>query len=183
MLAELRQKLTYLSNLEDALFLQRFFKTAPGQYGEGDIFRGIRVPVLRRLSKEYRLIHLDQVISLLQSAFHEDRLLALFILILKYAKANSRSMWERRIAILATFHFIKREKFDETLKIAEILLADKEDLIHKAVGWMLREVGKRDAECEESFLNCHYQQMPRTMLRYAIEKYSQEKRLDYLKRH
>ena len=232
MLAELRQKLICLSNPEDAMFLQRFFKTGPGQYGEGDIFRGIRVPVLRKLSKQYLLIPLDQVSSLLQSAYHEDRLLALFILVLKYAKAdegtrdniyalylgntafinnwdlvdasaehivgafvsdksreplyqlaNSRSMWERRIAILATFHFIKREKFDETLKIAEILLADKEDLIHKAVGWMLREVGKRDAECEESFLNCHYQQMPRTMLRYAIEKYSQEKRLDYLKRH
>ena len=232
MLAELRQKLICLSNPEDAMFLQRFFKTGPGQYGEGDIFRGIRVPVLRRLSKEYKLIPLEQVISLLQSAHHEDRLLALFILVLKYVKAdddtrniiyslylsntalinnwdlvdasaehivgayvsdkskeplyqlaNSRSMWERRIAILATFHFIKRERFDETLKIAEILLADKEDLIHKAVGWMLREVGKRDAECEESFLNSHYQQMPRTMLRYAIEKYSQETRLDYLKKH
>ena len=202
MLAELRHKLIALTNHEDAMFLQRFFKTGPGQYGEGDLFRGIRVPVLRRLSKEYQLIPLEHVVSLLQSAYHEDRLLALFILVLKYAKdnegmrdiiyslymgntafinnwdlvdasaehvvgayvsdksreplyqlANSRSMWERRIAILATFHFIKRESFEETLKIAEILLTDKEDLIHKAVGWMLREVGKRDIQCEDSFLN------------------------------
>jgi len=231
MLAELRQKLICLSKPEDAMFLQRFFKTSSGQYGEGDIFRGIRVPVLRKLSKEYQLIPLEQVVSMLQSAYHEYRLLALFILVLKYAKANeggkdniytlylgntalinnwdlvdasaehivgayvsdkskeplyqlanSPSIWERRIAILATFHFIKRERFDETLKIAEILLTDKEDLIHKAVGWMLREVGKRDAECEDSFLNSHYHKMPRTMLRYAIEKYSQDKRLDYLKR-
>ena len=231
MLAELRDKLIALTNPEDAMFLQRFFKTGPGQYGEGDLFRGIRVPVLRRLSKEYQLIPLEHVVSLLQSAYHEDRLLALFILVLKYAKgnkgmrdiiyslymgntafinnwdlvdasaehvvgayvsdksreplyqlANSRSMWERRIAILATFHFIKRERFEETLKIAEILLTDKEDLIHKAVGWMLREVGKRDIQCEDSFLNTHYRQMPRTMLRYAIEKYAQEKRLVYLKK-
>ena len=231
MLAELRHKLITLTNPEDAMFLQRFFKTGPGQYGEGDLFRGIRVPVLRRLSKEYQLIPLEHVVSLLQSAYHEDRLLALFILVLKYAKnnegmreiiyslymgntafinnwdlvdasaehvvgayvsdksgeplyqlANSRSMWERRIAILATFHFIKRERFEETLKIAEILLTDKEDLIHKAVGWMLREVGKRDIHCEDSFLNTHYRQMPRTMLRYAIEKYAQEKRLVYLKK-
>jgi len=231
MLAELRHKLIALTNHEDAMFLQRFFKTGPGQYGEGDLFRGIRVPVLRRLSKEYQLIPLEHVVSLLQSAYHEDRLLALFILVLKYAKdnegmrdiiyslymgntafinnwdlvdasaehvvgayvsdksreplyqlANSRSMWERRIAILATFHFIKRESFEETLKIAEILLTDKEDLIHKAVGWMLREVGKRDIQCEDSFLNTHYRQMPRTMLRYAIEKYAQEKRLVYLKK-
>ncbi len=88
MLAELRQKLICLSNPEDAMFLQRFFKTGPGQYGEGDIFRGIRVPVLRKLSKQYLLIPLDQVSSLLQSAYHEDRLLALFILVLKYAKNN-----------------------------------------------------------------------------------------------
>ncbi|MFZ4860105.1 MAG: DNA alkylation repair protein [Desulfuromonadaceae bacterium] len=231
MLAELRHKLIALTNHEDAMFLQRFFKTGPGQYGEGDLFRGIRVPVLRRLSKEYQLIPLEHVVSLLQSAYHEDRLLALFILVLKYAKdnegmrdiiyslymgntafinnwdlvdasaehvvgayvsdksreplyqlANSRSMWERRIAILATFHFIKRDSFEEALKIAEILLADKEDLIHKAVGWMLREVGKRDIQCEDSFLNTHYRQMPRTMLRYAIEKYAQEKRLAYLKK-
>jgi len=230
MLVELQHKLIALTNPEDAMFLQRFFKTGPGQYGEGDLFRGIRVPVLRRLSKEYQLIPLEHVVSLLQSAYHEDRILALFILVMKYGKANenmrgiiyslymgntafinnwdlvdasaehvvgayvsdksreplyqlaySRSMWERRIAILATFHFIKRGCFDETLKIAEILLADKEDLIHKAVGWMLREVGKRDIRCEDSFLDTHYRQMPRTMLRYAIEKHPQEKRLVYLK--
>ena len=212
------------------MFLQRFFKTGTGQYGEGDIFRGIRVPVLRRLSREYQLIPLEHVVSLLQSAYHEDRLLALFILVLKYGKANddmrdiiyslymgntafinnwdlvdasaehvvgayvsdksreplyqlanSGSLWERRIAILATFYFIKRGSFDETLKIAEKLLTDKEYLIHKAVGWMLREVGKRDIQCEDSFLDTCYRQMPRTMLRYAIEKHPQEKRLTYMK--
>ncbi|MEI6207488.1 MAG: DNA alkylation repair protein [Desulfuromonadales bacterium] len=231
MLTELQHKLIALSNPEDARFLQRFFKTGTGQYGEGDLFRGIRVPVLRKLSKEYQIIPLEHIISLLQSAYHEERLLALFILVLKYAKgnenmrgiiyslymgntafinnwdlvdasaehvvgaytsdkskeplyqlANSRSMWERRIAILATFRFIKHGSFDETLKIAKILLTDKEDLIHKAVGWMLREVGKRDIQCEDSFLDTHYRQMPRTMLRYAIEKYQQDKRLAYLNR-
>ena len=230
MLAEIQHKLITLTNPEDAMFLQKFFKTGTGQYGEGDIFRGIRVPVLRRLSREYQQIPLEHVVSLLQSAYHEDRLLALFILVLKYGKANedmrgiiyslylgntafinnwdlvdasaehvvgayvsdksreplyklasSRILWERRIAILATFYFIKRGSFDETLKIAEILLTDKEDLIHKAVGWMLREVGKRDIQCEDSFLDTCYRQMPRTMLRYAIEKHPQEKRLTYMK--
>jgi 3-methyladenine DNA glycosylase AlkD len=98
-----------------------------------------------------------------------------------YRLARSRIIWERRIAILATFHFIKRGAFDETLGIAGILLTDREDLIHKAVGWMLREVGKRDLQAEETFLRVHYRQMPRTMLRYAIERFPEEKRLGYLK--
>lgn len=231
MIDEIQSQLASLSNSEDGLFLQRFFKTGPGQYGEGDLFRGIRVPELRRLSKVHQDIPLEHVERLLHSAYHEDRLLALLILVRKYAKADearkagiyalylshtrfinnwdlvdataehivgaylsdksreplhqlarSRSIWERRIAILATFHFIKRDKFDETLSIAEILLTDKEDLIHKAVGWMLREVGKRDSQREEAFLSAHYTQMPRTMLRYAIEKFPQDKRRRYLKK-
>ena len=95
--------------------------------------------------------------------------------------ASSVSLWERRIAIIATSHYIKRNSFDSTLRIATGLLTDKEDLIHKAVGWMLREVGKRDLQREEGFLLTHYRQMPRTMLRYAIEKFPEERRQGYLK--
>ena len=230
MLDEIQSQLVSLSNPADGLFLQKYFKTGPGQYGEGDIFRGIRIPVLRRLSKQYQDIPLELAKRLLHSEHHEDRLLALLILARRYARtdeagktviyemylghtrfinnwdlvdasaehiigaylgdknkeplyqlARSRSIWERRMAILATFHYIKGGKFDETLGIAGILLTDREDLIHKAVGWMLREVGKRDLQKEEEFLGAHYKQMPRTMLRYAIEKFPPDKRLRYLK--
>ncbi len=230
MIDELQRQLVSLSNPEDALFLQKFFKTGPGQYGEGDLFRGIRVPVLRKLSRAHKTIPLETTKNLLHSAYHEDRLLALLILIRTYAAsdetgrgdiymlyldntrfinnwdlvdtsaehivgaylsdksqeplyqlARSGSLWERRIAILATFHFIKRGRFDLTLRIAEILLNDPEDLIHKASGWMLREVGKRDMHREEAFLGAYYRQMPRTMLRYAIEKFPQDRRIGYLK--
>jgi len=217
MIDEIQSELSILANAEDGLFLQRFFKTGPGQYGEGDLFRGIRVPALRRLSRTHQKIPLEQVEQLLQSAYHEDRLLALLILVRQYARAEeakqatiyklyisntkfinnwdlvdssaehiigaylidksqkpldqlarSRSIWERRIAILSTFYFIRRGKFETTLRIAERLLTDKEDLIHKAVGWMLREIGNRDLKKEEAFLKTHYREMPRTMLRYAI---------------
>lgn len=230
MIVTIQSQLINFSNAEDGAFLQRFFKTGPGQYGEGDLFRGIRVPVLRRLSKTHQDLPLELSEQLLHSAYHEDRLLALLILVRKFAHADetgradiytlyldntrfinnwdlvdtsaehivgaylsdkskeplyrltqSGRLWERRIAILATFHFIKRGKFDETLRIAEMLLTDKQDLIHKAVGWMLREAGKRDMQREEAFLGAHYRQMPRTMLRYAIEKFPQDKRLIYLK--
>jgi len=230
MIHEIQSQLLSLANPEDALFLQKYFKTGPGQYGAGDLFRGIRVPVLRKLSLAHQGISLEAAHQLLQSPHHEDRLLSLLILVLKYAKADltgqssiyrlyldntrfinnwdlvdssaehivgaqlkdssqepleqlsrSESLWERRIAIIATFHYIKRESFDATITIAERLLTDREDLIHKAVGWMLREVGKRDLQKEEDFLRAHHRQMPRTMLRYAIEKFPEEKRLAYLK--
>jgi len=98
-----------------------------------------------------------------------------------HALAHSESIWERRIAIMSTFHFIKNNEFDETISIVEILVYDSEDLIHKAVGWMLREVGKRDRDKEEFFLKKHYRSMPRTMLRYAIEKFPENLRQQYLK--
>jgi len=227
--ASIRKELRRLANREIAEHSQRFFKTAKGQYGEGDRFLGIRVPVLRNTAKKYRGISVEDTFRLLKSEFHEERLLALILLvnisikaddegkkaIYKLYLANTRfvnnwdlvdssaehivgaylrrrdrrpiydlavseELWERRIAIMSTFHFIKHNEFDDTLRIAEILLADGEDLIHKAVGWMLREVGKRDIEAEERFLKKHYRQMPRTMLRYAIEKFPMPERKRYL---
>ena len=213
-----------MGNKTAAEHARRYFKTGPGQYGEGDLFLGIRVPVLRQLTKEYSDIALDDAVELLRSPLHEVRLLALLIMILQYKRggnetaiyraylanthcinswdlvdcsaadivgahlferdrkplyrlAKSKSLWERRIAIVATFYFIRRNQFDDTLAIAELLLNDKEDLIHKAVGWMLREVGKRDLKLEEDFLTPRYKQMPRTLLRYAIECFPEPKRM------
>ncbi len=227
---EIQEELARLGNAQQAVILQRFFKTGPGEYGEGDRFRGIRAPVLRKLARKYRQVPLAEAADLLRSEFHEDRLLALFILIDHYYKgeggvrsnihhlylehttfvnnwdlvdasaphlvghylgdrakdpltrlAASSVLWERRIAIMATFAFIKEGDFDETLRIAGLLLADREDLIHKAMGWMLREVGKRDMTVAEAFLRAHHQEMPRTMLRYAIEKFPEARRQAYLK--
>ncbi|MDQ5988111.1 MAG: hypothetical protein CSYNP_03867 [Syntrophus sp. SKADARSKE-3] len=227
---EIQKELSDISNPQDAAFLQGYFKTGLGQYGEGDLFRGIRVPALRKLSRKYRDITLDATESLLHSAFHEDRLLALLILVCKFERADeagrsaiylkylestffinnwdlvdlsapnivgaylngscrdmlfklarSKSLWERRIAVLATFHFIRNSDFADSLKIAVLLLEDRQDLIHKAVGWMLREIGKRDLEAEEAFLLKHYRQMPRTMLRYAIERFPEDRRMGYLR--
>jgi 3-methyladenine DNA glycosylase AlkD len=207
---------------------QRFFKTAKGEYGYGDKFLGIRVPVLRKHVKLWQDIRLEQVATLLKSGFHEERLLALLLLVrqfssgdddhktaiynlylnhtryinnwdlvdssahlilgpylerrdrqLLYELSDSANFWERRMAIMATFHFIKQEEFEDALKIAARLLRDDEDLIHKAVGWMLREVGKRNLVVEKAFLKAHYSQMPRTMLRYAIEKFPDKERKAY----
>ena len=229
--ATIQMELKRLGNSQMALFSQRFFKTGPGEYGAGDVFRGIRVPVLKRIAKEHRDLSSSETTKLLRSQYHEDRLVALLILnhqfirgdhvirkaiyrsYLKstrfinswdlvdasapqivgaflwdkdrkelYNLARSRNLWKRRIAILATFHFIKRGETRDTLKIASILLSDSEDLIHKAVGWMLREVGKRDLEAEEKFLRKHHRSMPRTMLRYAIERFPEPKRRRYLDR-
>lgn len=227
---EIRAMLRKLGNKRRAAISQRFFKTGPGEYGEGDCFLGITVPELRKLAKEYQAIALAEVAQILRSTIHEERLLALLILIRAYARGDARfkekiynlylkntryinnwdlvdtsaehivgaflmdkgkkplyalvqssDLWERRIAIMATFHFIKGGQFTETLKIARMLLSDKEDLIHKAVGWMLREVGKRLLQAEEQFLKAHYKKMPRTMLRYAIERFPEAKRQRYLK--
>ena len=227
---EIRARLRKLGDKERAKNSQWFFKTGPGEYGEGDRFLGIKVPELRKLAKEYQAIPLTEVTHILKSHIHEERLLALLILVRAFAKgderlkekiyhfyldntlyinnwdlvdlsavyivgaflmakskktlytlAKSNNMWERRIAIIATFYFIREGEFTESMKIARMLLSDKEDLIHKAVGWMLREVGKRHLATEERFLKEHYKKMPRTMLRYAIERFPESKRQRYLK--
>lgn len=225
----IKNELIHLSNPAIAEHSLRFFKTGKGEYAEGDQFLGIRVPILRKLAKKYRGISIDEAFELLQSVYHEQRLLALFFLIdlfkygteedqtsiyhgyLKhirfinnwdlvdssaqyivgaylsprdkqpiYRLATSSNLWERRIAILSTFFDIKQNKFEHAIRISEILLTDKEDLIHKAVGWMLREIGKRDISVERKFLDKHHNVMPRTMLRYAIEKFPKQERGVYL---
>lgn len=225
--------ITSLKDLADpgtADHSQRFFKTGKGEYGEGDIFLGIRVPVLRKCARQLRATGLEDTLELLKSPFHEARLLALFMLVARYSKGArgekqaiyraylgnteyvnnwdlvdssaehivgawlsdrdreplyrlvvSKSLWERRIGIMSTFRFVKQDDFKDTLKIAKMLLDDGEDLIHKAVGWMLREVGNRNMAVEETFLIEHYQDMQRTMLRYAIEKFPENERQAYLK--
>ncbi|HEX7318695.1 MAG TPA: DNA alkylation repair protein [Pyrinomonadaceae bacterium] len=227
---ELQERLKALGDARVAASSRRFFKTGPGEYGAGDLFRGIRVPVLRALAKEYQSVSSQEAGRLLRSPFHEDRLLALLLLVRLYARgdeaarekiyrlylkntryinnwdlvdssaehivgahlrergrgplrllAKSADLWERRIAVLATFHYVKRGEFEETFRVARALLSDREDLIHKAVGWMLREVGKRDPLAEDGFLKKHYRRMPRTMLRYAVERFPEEKRRRYLK--
>jgi 3-methyladenine DNA glycosylase AlkD len=227
---EIRARLQKLGTKKRAKGSQRYFKTGPGEYGDGDIFIGVTVPELRRLATEYQSITLREVIQLLRSTIHEERLLALLLLVRAYAKADARTkkhiydlylenthyinnwdlvdasamhivgaflvgkskktlhnltrsnnLWERRIAVMATFHFIKYGEFAASLAIARTLLSDEEDLIHKAVGWMLREIGKRDIQVEEQFLKKHYKRMPRTMLRYAIEQFPEAKRQRYLK--
>lgn len=230
MIPAIQKELEDLGEVSRVAILQRFFKTGPGEYATGDRFRGIRVPVLRRLARKYQDISLADAGHLLQSPFHEDRWLALLILIRHYYRgdqgvrekihrfylehtqfvnnwdlvdasaphlvghyleghrdetltrlAASGNLWERRIAIIATFHFIKKNDFDETLRIARLLLGDREDLIHKAVGWMLREVEKRETTVAENFLQTYYRNMPRTMLRYAIERLPEARRQAYLK--
>ncbi|MBE9544061.1 MAG: DNA alkylation repair protein [Proteobacteria bacterium] len=227
---DVQRRLKKLGNPEHAAISQRFFKTGPGEYGEGDIFIGIRVPVLRKLVKEFKDLATREVEILLRSPIHEERLLAILLLVyifnkgedevkkdiydlylkstefinnwdlvdvsaehivgaylkdknraLLYRLAGSKDLWERRISIMATFHFVKHREFSETIKICSMLLSDRHDLIHKACGWMLREIGKRDLKTEETFLKEHYRKMPRTMLRYAIEKFPENKRQRYLR--
>lgn len=229
-LDNLRKELHALADPEKAKNLSRFFKTAKGEYGEGDIFLGITVPDQRIVVKKYQDLPLQEIGTLLQSTIHEERLVALLILVRQYKKgdsvtkkviyefylghsgsinnwdlvdssaayiagpyledksidvlknfAHSQNLWERRIAMLSTFYFIKQERHQEAFTIAEILMNDSHDLIHKAVGWMLREVGKHcGEEIEEEFLQRHYQTMPRTMLRYAIEHFPREKKRFYM---
>lgn len=229
-LTEIRKAISKQKNPTQAVNLQRFFKTGKGEYGEGDIFYGIKVPEQRIIAKQFKDLALDDLKNLILSKVHEERLIAAFILVdqfksgdekkkkiifnfylknrkginnwdlvdlsapkivgaylidkekdLLYKFARSKDLWEKRMSIISTQAFIREHYFDDTLNISEILLSDKHDLIHKAVGWMLREVGNRDMETEEEFLRKHYKKMPRTMLRYAIEKFTEQKRNAYLK--
>lgn len=224
---ELKQK----RDAEQARLLQRFFKTGPGEYGEGDRFLGLRVPEVRKIARGHADLASDELSKLLAEEWHEARLAALLILVEQFKRgdeatrraiyrfylthtchinnwdlvdlsaphivggwllersraplrklARSTILWERRIAILATFNFIRYGQYDDALAIAESLLGDHEDLIHKALGWMLREVGKRDQPRLEVFLHEHYTQLPRTTLRYAIERFPEKLRRQYLKR-
>ncbi len=227
--SEIRSKLRTYASSEKAAVLRRFFKTGPGEYGEGDAFVGVMVPDIRKVAREFSAATLSDIMKLLASPIHEERLLALIMLVRAYRAgddasrekifglylrntrhinnwdlvdlsaphivgkhlsgsgrsrlytlARSRDLWQRRIAILSTLSFIRQNDFADTLKIAGMLLSDEHDLIHKAVGWMLREVGKRSAAAEEKFLLRHYKKMPRTMLRYAIERFPAAKRKKYL---
>ena len=229
-LCELCECLRREASPKDAGFLQRFFKTGPGEYGAGDKFIGIRVPVTRKLAREFRGLPRRAVVALLQSPIHEERLLALIILVNAYQRgddteraeiyklylaqldrvnnwdlvdssapyiigpyllnrsrkilfrlARSQNLWHRRVAVLATFYFIRQGDFTDTLRLAERLREDEHDLMHKAIGWMLREIGKRDVAVLRRFLDQHAALMPRTMLRYAIEKLSERERRRYLR--
>jgi 3-methyladenine DNA glycosylase AlkD len=228
----IRKELLALIDPEKAVILPRFFKTGPGQYGEGDKFHGVVVPKIRKVAMTHSSASTEDILTLLHSEYHEERLTALIILIEQYKQgddsrkedifrlylaqtnrinnwdlvdlsaphivgahlfgkrysiltklAESPDLWERRISILATHYFIRRGESRETLRIAKKLLNDHHDLIHKAVGWMLREVGKHcSPEAEQAFLDAHAAVMPRTMLRYAIERFPENLRAYYLKK-
>jgi len=227
---KIQKRLRRFATKEKAEVLQRFFKTGPGQYGEGDRFLGVMVPNIRRVVQEFRDAPLPEVVELIRSPWHEERVLALLILVdqfergdealrkkiyslylkntrsinnwdlvdlsapkivgpyldggsraLLYRFVRSKNLWERRIAILATFPYIRKGDFADALSLSEKLLADEEDLMRKAVGWMLREVGKKDVTVLEGFLKKHHRRMPRTALRYAIERFPEAKRKKYLK--
>lgn len=235
MINKLRKELEKLANPQKAKVYQRFFKTGKGEYGEGDVFLGLTVPQSREIAIKYKDLEFDNIKKLLQSKIHEERLIALLILVhrfnqkdkkddkekkkifdfylantkyinnwdlvdlsadkivgqylldksknILFSLARSKNLWERRISIVATYQFIKDGRYQETLTISKMLINDKNDLIHKAVGWMLREVGKLGSqEILEKFLKMHYKKMPRTMLRYAIERFPEKLRKKYLSR-
>ncbi len=228
-LREFEKRIKAESNKQQAKSLQWFFKTGVGEYGEGDVFAGIKMPVQRQIAKEFKNLNFDDIRELIVSKIHEERMIGLLILQGKYEQgdekekekvfkfyirnrkainnwdlvdisapkivgehllerdkkllhdfARSKNLWERRIAILSTFTFIRAGKFGTTFNISDILLDDSHALIHKAVGWMLREIGKKNLNAEEKFLKPRYKKMPRTMLRYAIEKFPEVKRKKYL---
>lgn len=232
---KLENVLKQAEDSEKAKLCGRFFKTGKGEYGEGDKFLGINVPSQRKISKEFGDLDMNEIQELLDSGYHEKRVIGLFILIIKYEKAceekdnktkkqifefylenaaknnvnnwdlvdisapnivgnylldknrdilyelvKSNNLWEKRISIISTLAFIRQKDLKDTIKISEILLFDKHDLIHKSVGWMLREAGKRDIEVLRKFLKENYKKMPRTMLRYSIEKFSVNERKEWL---
>lgn len=233
MIPSVRQALHSYANAEKARTLKKFFKTGKGEYAEGDQFIGVGVPNIRKVAKRFEELTLSKVLTLLSSHIHEERLLALLILVRQYQRGasaiqqqivkaylanlehvnnwdlvdssapyilgaelfkknrrhravlyrlgGSSRLWDRRVAVIATYHFIKHGEFADTLKLTKRLLKDPEDLMHKAAGWMLREVGKQDQRVLEDFLSINAHRMPRIMLRYAIERFPEAKRQAYLK--
>ncbi len=226
---DVRRELHRIADPRIAEHSAGYFKTGPGEYGEGDRFLGIRVPEQRKIARRFRTLPLPHVETLLTSEYHEERLTALLILVEQFRRGNeahreavfdvymrnlervnnwdlvdtsaphivgaylqqtsrallyelaaAENLWKRRVAVLATSRFIGDGDFDDTLRLAEMLLDDGHDLLHKAVGWMLREVGNRDRATLETFLSTHHARMPRTMLRYAIEKLPDKIRTRYL---
>lgn len=229
MLASLQKETKKSGNNKKAQVYQRFFKTGEGEYGSGDVFLGLTVPQSRAIAMKYaKDLSFEDIEILLRSEIHEERLIALLILVhqfqkeellqrriyefyLKHTKfvnnwdlvdlssekiigaylidkpkdilyklAKSQNLWEKRIAMISTYNFIKNTEFEDALGIAEVLITDENDLIQKAVGWMLREVGNRNLRLEEKFLKKHYKVMGRTALRYAIEKFPENERKKYL---
>ncbi len=228
---KIAKDLKKLANPNKIKVLSSFFKTGPGEYGEGDIFTGITVPNQRKIAKKYQKLAKNDILQLLHSPIHEYRLTALIILVTQFEKGDkqkqeeiyklylqntkyinnwdlvdvttpkivgayllshkserkilyklvkSKNLWERRIAVLACFTFIRDNDFIDILKISKLLLADKHDLIHKAVGWMLKEMGKKDTNKLRKFLDECAKTMPRTMLRYSIEKLDKQERKKYM---
>ncbi len=226
---EMRAALRQLGDEKIAEHSAGFFKTGKGEYGEGDRFLGIRVPVIRQQVRRFRDAPERAVLAILRSKYHEERLLAVLLLVDRYGRGDSATrqrvfdaylanreqinnwdlvdssahlivgpqlenrdrgllyelatadrIWDRRIAMMATYHYIRNDDYEDALQIATLLRDDQHDLIHKVVGWMLREIGKRDRDKEERFLQRHYRKMPRTMLRYAIEKLPEARRKAYL---
>jgi len=223
-------ELKNIANPELAEHHKRFFKTGRGEYGEGDIFLGIKVPEVREIAKKhYKNIDLSEIEKLIKHPYHEIRLCALVILILKFQKAdeqeqkniyelyiksvnyinnwdlvdisagnivgaylfgkntdeiwklaNSGHLWSERIAVISTFYFIKNGDYSLTKELCRHFLSHKHDLMHKATGWMLREAGKKEINALYEFLDEHYKLMPRTMLRYAIERLPDAKRAYYM---
>lgn len=221
-----RDALAALASPEKAVVMARFFKTGPGEYAEGDVFRGITVPAQRKVARTFALLPRVEVVDLLCSPIHEERLTALFILghqflkgdakvqkaivelylghtryinnwdlvdssareilgawlltkdrAILYKLAKSKVLWERRISIVATYAFIRAGEFEDTVQISKLLLSDKHDLIHKATGWMLREMGARGGrETLIRFLDENAAIMPRTAVRYAVEHFPKNQR-------
>mgnify|MGYP001567435667 CR=1 FL=1 len=233
MLNELKTELQKFANPSQAKILQKFFKTGKGQYGEGDVFLGLKSQQIQEVAGRFHNLNFKDIQELLDSKIHEERMCALRILMIQYKKAKkdllkrreifefylrntkkinnwdlvdvsaphivgdflqregaqilkqlamSENVWEKRIAIVSTYAFVRKRIFGETLAIADMLLNDKHDLIQKAVGWMLREVGKRNKNVLEIFLSTRHKEMPRTMLRYAIEKFPDEERKKWMKK-
>lgn len=217
---------------EKAAFFPRFFKSGPGEYGEGDKFLGVKVPEQRKIAKSvFKEISLKEISTLMKDPYHEVRLTGVLILVYKYQKikneedqkaivdfyldhlpwvnnwdlvdsschhilghyyldrdkslfyelAEKDHLWSQRVAMVTSYYWIKRGRYEDALILAEKFISHPHDLMHKAVGWMLREIGNQDYEVEYEFLKKHYRQMPRTALRYAIEKFDEEVRQDFLK--